>query len=105
GAILQLRPSTVFKQAFAASGLASFSLNQVAHSASARNAGIRSDSACSVESERIKALAGTVAKTHARSGSAAPTLKLSQRNAAAVISAGTGSIVHCSQVLGVICLP
>src|ERR1700761_8360321 len=66
--MVHFRPATVLRQALASAGLAPFSPSQVAQSSLARNAGIRSDSACSVVNVRIRSLAGTVTITQARNG-------------------------------------
>jgi hypothetical protein len=58
--IVNLMPSTVIRQALASSGDEPLSPSQVAHSSMARNAGIQSDSACSLVRVRISASAGAV---------------------------------------------
>src|ERR1700743_3347454 len=104
--IFQLMPSTVRRQDLASAGELSFSPSQVSQSSFARKAGMRSDSACSVESVRMSALAGTVTMTQARSGAGRSGIsKRSKSMAMAPAGSPPSVMVYCSVTLGDICFP
>src|ERR1700744_4705837 len=104
--IFQLMPSTGRKQDLGSAGELSFSPSQVSQPSLPRKPGMRSDSACSVESVRMSALAGTVTMTQAISGAGRSGIsKRSKSMAMAPAGSPPSGMVYCSVTLGDICFP